>query len=112
MKCTQDGLQPAGGHEFHRSQSGFMPESFITFAHFGISDLMAAANSAGELPMTSSPRSANLARTSANGSTLTVSRWSLRTIVAGVAAGASRPNHGVASKPWNPDPSMVGNSGT
>ena len=33
-------------------------------------------------------------------------------IVTGVAAGASKPNHGVASKPLNPDSSMVGNSGT
>lgn len=54
--------------------SALMPASLITFAHLGISDLMTAANSAGELPMTSRPRSANLARSSGSASVLTVSR--------------------------------------
>jgi hypothetical protein len=39
-----------------------MPASLITFAHFGISDWMIAANSSGEFPIVSRPRSASLAR--------------------------------------------------
>lgn len=68
-----------------------MPASLITFAHRGTSDLMSAANSAGELLNASLPTSANLARTSACASALTVSEWSRATMAGGVYAGAFNP---------------------
>jgi hypothetical protein len=44
--------------------SSFAPESFTTFAHFGISARMIAASCSGVLPTMSKPRSVNFARIS------------------------------------------------
>src|SRR5215471_7988018 len=82
--------------------STLIRESLISFAHFGISELMIVLNSSGELPITSMPACANLSRTSDDASALTISDWSLRTIVEGVFAGASRPPQIVTSKPGMP----------
>src|SRR5271169_3611727 len=88
-----------------------MPASLMTFAHSGVSFLMIAVNSAGVLPTVSRPSWSNFLRTSGIARALTVSPCNLSRTSFGVPAGASRPNHGTASKPGNPDSAMVGRSG-
>ena len=51
-----------------------IPASLITFAHCEVSDLMAAANSAGVLPVGSKPCSSSFLRKSGNLKMLTTSR--------------------------------------
>ena len=51
-----------------------IPASLISFAHCGISALMTAENSEGELPITSEPSSAKRLRTSGSARIRTVSR--------------------------------------
>src|SRR5437667_10028551 len=88
-----------------------MPASLITLAHSGVPFLMFAARSDGLLPTGSSPSSSNFLRTAGIARVLTVSPYSLSRTSFGVPAGASRPNHGTASKPGNPVSAMVGRSG-
>lgn len=80
---VEHGLGPAasprterdGGHVRCRRErySTLMFAALMTFAHLGISLLIAAANSSGELPTSSIPRPENLARTSGDASAFTLS---------------------------------------
>src|SRR5712691_4773094 len=77
--------------------SGVIPASFISFDHFAWSARMKRANSSGASPAGSAPRPSIFSRTSRSASTRFTSAESFATVAAGVAAGASRPNHPTAS---------------
>jgi hypothetical protein len=74
------------------------PEAWITLAQSGVSDAIAAANCAGEVPIGTMPSSSKRLRTSRSVRMRTASRWSLAMIGSGVPAGASSANQAVASK--------------
>src|SRR5215471_21707728 len=67
----------------------FIPEPLITTAHCGISALIKAANSAGELPTISRPSASRRAWASGCARDRWVSRWTLSTMLGGVPAGAT-----------------------
>ncbi len=70
------------------------------------------ANSAGVLPLGMAPCDSSFSLIAGVFSALAVSCWMRLTMSGGVPAGASRPNHEVASKPLRPPASsMVGTSG-
>src|SRR5262249_41810404 len=87
------------------------PEALITLAQSGVSDAIAAANCAGEVPIGTMPSSSKRLRTSGSARMRTASRWSLAMIGSGAPAGASSANQAVASKPGKPTSTMVGRSG-
>ena len=67
-----------------------MPASLITLPILAMSDFIAAANAAGELPTTSDPVSRNFCLTLGWLSKFTISRFSLLTMAAGVLAGTTQ----------------------
>src|ERR1700681_1041273 len=69
-------------------QSGLMPASLITLAHFSVSSAMNFPNSAGEPPNTVAPRSANRAFSLGSPRLALISLLSLSMISAGVFLGA------------------------
>src|SRR5262249_29754572 len=83
----------------------------MTFAHCGASVLMAAANSAGELPITSMPMSLNFLRTSARPRIFIVSWWIFSIIAGDVPAGAIKPIERIDTNPGKPASIMVGRLG-
>src|SRR6185436_9274799 len=84
---------------FRLVYSGRIPASLMTFDHFRISDLIIAANASGELPVPSTPASANFDRSSGDASAFRVSALRVLMVVPGTFAGAIIPCHTVTSNP-------------
>src|ERR1044072_1344750 len=106
-QCAGVGLVRSLAH-----QSSRPPAACTTARHLGISALMVAANSAGDEPAISTPRSPSALRVAGSFSAVTVARCSASTIALGVPAGATSPCQVVASKPARPSSATVGISGS
>src|SRR5439155_15820061 len=103
---------PGNHGKLPQAHSARAPESFTTFAHFGISRAMYSAKSCGVPVASSAPSDSNRSRRSRMCSTRTMSALSRSTSRAGVAAGTTTPCQVIASKPGTPASDKVGSSGT
>src|SRR5262245_17283489 len=79
------------------NHSGFMPANLTTLPHFSVSFSMSFPNSAGELARTPPPRSARRILMVGSERAALISLLSFSTISLGVARGAAKPNHRLAS---------------
>src|SRR5437899_1394008 len=105
-------LSPRNRSKLPQAHSARAPESFTTFAHFGISRAMYSAKSCGVPVASSAPSDSSRSRRSRMRSARTMSALSRSTRAPRVAAGTTTPCQVIASKPGTPDSELVGSSGT
>src|SRR5687767_8503999 len=101
-----------GADDSNVDQCGFTPAARTAFCHFTSSALMCAPKASGVLPTGCAPCESSRLPISAPRRIFTTSAFRRFTTDAGVAAGAKRPYHELASKPLIPASVIVGTLGS